>query len=275
METLLNKLADIFGDNTLPKATSDELTLFLDALEQGHVRCAHKNAHGVWTVDERVKKGILLCFRAGVNERVQVGPLTFIDKHNLWPRSFDVASTVRLVPGGVSVRRGAHLGQRVTLMPPSFVNIGAFVDDDSMVDSHALVGSCAMVGKGVHISAGAQIGGVLEPAGSLPVIIEDGVMLGGQVGVFEGVIVGAGAILGAGVVLTASSKVYDLVNGNIIEGASGQPLTIPNGAVVVPGSRAVSGDFAKEHQLSIATPLIVKYRDDQTAGKTKLEKDLR
>lgn len=275
MELLLNLLADAFRDASLAeKIGAENLDKFLNGLESGEIRAA-KKINGAWQVDERVKQGILLCFRKGINEKITLGPLTFIDKHNLWPRSLDMASGIRLVPGGVSVRRGAFLGARVTLMPPSFVNIGAFVDDGSMVDSHALVGSCAQVGKRVHISAGAQIGGVLEPIGLLPVIIEDEVMLGGNTGIFEGVIIGKGAVIGAGVNITSSSKIYDLVNEQVIEKMDDKPLIVPEGAVVITGSRGISNDFAIENRLSIVTPIIVKYRDQKTEDKTKHEDDLR
>lgn len=274
MEHLLNAVAEAF--QAWPNETIDEsdLNTFLDGLESGEIRAARK-INGEWRVDKRVKQGILLCFRAGVNKKVASGPLSFIDKHNLWPRTFELDSGVRLVPGGVSVRRGAYLGSKVTVMPPAFVNIGAFVDDESMVDSHALVGSCAQVGKRVHLSAGAQIGGVLEPIGSLPVIIEDDVMLGGNTGIFEGVIVGQGAVIGAGVTITSSSKIFDIVHERVIQKSSEQPLTIPPNAVVIAGSRGLSTAFANEHRLSILTPIIVKYRDEQTDSKTALEQVLR
>ncbi|MBD3276153.1 MAG: 2,3,4,5-tetrahydropyridine-2,6-dicarboxylate N-succinyltransferase, partial [Candidatus Marinimicrobia bacterium] len=166
-------------------------------------------------------------------------------------------------------------GKGVVIMPPAYINVGAYVDEGSMVDSHALVGSCGQIGKNVHLSAAAQIGGVLEPVGAVPVIIEDNVLVGGNTGIYEGTIVKKGAVIGAGVVLTSGTPVYDLVNENIIRAEKGQPLTIPENAVVVPGSRPVNSEFAKQHGLSIYSPLIVKYRDEKTDSSTALEDALR
>ncbi|MCL4167755.1 UNVERIFIED_CONTAM: hypothetical protein GTU68_040970 [Idotea baltica] len=169
-----------------------------------------------------------------------------------------------MVPGGSAVRRGAHLGQGVVCMPPMYVNIGAFVGAGSMIDSHALVGSCAQVGESVHVSAAAQIGGVLEPPGARPVIIEDGCFLGGNTGLYEGVLLRERSVIAAGVVLTATTKVYDLA-----------PLEIPAGAVVVPGSRPATGAWAAERGLTMSCAIIPKYRDAGTASGTALEEALR
>ncbi len=274
---LLNEIAQAYE---APEAFKDAqlktlCASFLDGLEQGHVRCAHKK-EGIWRVDERVKKGILLAFRIGQKEQLSMGPMSFVDKANLWPRTFSVDDHVRVVPFGSTVRRGAYLGRNVTVMPPSYVNIGAFVDEDSLVDSNALVGSCAQIGKRVHLSAGVQIGGVLEPIGAIPVIIEDDCLIGGNSGIYEGTRIGSRAVIAAGVVLTKSIKVYDLVKEQVIvaEGPDGV-LSIPENAVVVPGNRALSSDFAKTHALSVAAPLIIKYRDDKTDTKIKLEGLLR
>jgi len=182
---------------------------------------------------------------------------------------------VRIVPGGSSIRRGAYVGKGVVMMPPAYVNIGAFVDDETMIDSHALVGSCAQIGKRVHLSAGAQIGGVLEPVGNIPVVIEDDVVVGGNCGIYEGAIVRGRAVIGAGVVLTGSTPVYDVVRGQIYRRTAERPLEIPFGAVVIPGARPLKGAFAEQHQLEIATPVIVKYRDEKTDSSTALEEALR
>lgn len=160
-------------------------------------------------------------------------------------------------------------------MPPMFVNVGAYVGDGTMVDSHALVGSCAQVGRNCHISAAAQIGGVLEPVGALPVIIEDDVLVGGQCGVYEGVVVRGRAVLGTGTLLNASTPVYDLVRGVVHMATENCPLVIPEEAVVVAGSRAVSHPRGKEWGLSIYTPVIVKYRDSKTQSRIQLEDLLR
>lgn len=254
--------------------TAQLIDTFLQALESGIIRCAHKSADA-WVVDERVKQGILLAFRMGQKEKINLGPFSFIDKSNLWPRQFNLEDEVRIVPGGVSVRRGAFVGPGVIVMPPSYINVGAYVGEHSLIDSHALVGSCAQLGKRVHLSAGAQIGGVLEPVGALPVIIEDDVLVGGNTGIYEGCQIGARAVIGAGVVLTGSTKVYDLVHEKIISAQDGAGLKIPANAVLVPGTRSLSSEFAKSHGLSIATPLIVKYRDSKTDAKAMLEDLLR
>jgi 2,3,4,5-tetrahydropyridine-2-carboxylate N-succinyltransferase len=190
-------------------------------------------------------------------------------------RRFLVDDGVRIVPGGSSVRRGAYVAKGVVMMPPAYVNVGAYVDEDTMIDSHALVGSCAQIGKRVHLSAAAQIGGVLEPVGGLPVIIEDDVIVGGNCGIYEGTIVRGRAVIGAGVVLTGSTPVYDTVRGQVYRRTAGSPLEIPYGAVVIPGSRPMKGEFADEHGLHVYTPVIVKYRDEKTDSATALEDALR
>lgn len=271
---ILERISRVAQENSFKEKDYSLVKEFLDALEQGLIRCAHKHKEG-WTLDERVKQGILLAFRLGQNEKLHVGPFSFIDKNNLWPRQFDLNSGVRVVPGGVSVRRGAFVGNKVTIMPPSYVNVGAYIDEGSLIDSNALVGSCAQVGRRVHISAGAQIGGVLEPVQALPVIIEDDVLIGGNCGIYEGCQIGQGAVLGAGVILTNSTKVFDVVHEKVISASENQVLQIPPQAVVVPGSRALAGDFAKAAGLSIYTPLIIKYRDQKTNQKTMLEDYLR
>lgn len=246
---------------------------FLCALESGQLRAA-KYADGVWRAESLVKQAILLAFRIGQNAPMPHGPFAFSDRDVL-PMQHLNHPSIRLVPGGSAVRRGAHIGHSVTVMPPAYVNIGAFVGEGSMIDSHALVGSCAQVGKRVHISAAAQIGGVLEPISALPVIIEDEVMVGGNCGLYEGVIIKKGAVIAAGVILTSGTRVYDLIHERILTSTPHSPLEIPAGAVVVAGSRAASSDFAQQHGLSVYTPLIIKYRDAQTDAKTALEDALR
>jgi len=203
------------------------------------------------------------------------GRLTFFDKDTLPLKPLDLDSGVRIVPGGSAVRDGAFLGRGVIAMPPMYVNIGAYVDEGTMIDSHALVGSCAQVGKRVHVSAAAQIGGVLEPIGAMPVIVEDDVLIGGNTGLYEGAVVKRRAVIGAGTILTGSTPVYDLPNEQILRPGPGVPLVVPEGAVVVPGARAVSVGAGREWGLSLATPVIVKYRDEKTDARTELEKWLR
>jgi 2,3,4,5-tetrahydropyridine-2-carboxylate N-succinyltransferase len=163
----------------------------------------------------------------------------------------------------------------VVVMPPAYINVGAYVDEGTMVDSHALVGSCAQIGRRVHLSAGAQIGGVLEPVNASPVIIEDDVLVGGNAGVYEGTIVRRGAVLAAGTILTRGTPVYDVVQRTILKATTEMPLIIPEGAVVVPGSRAVPAGYGRQMNLSVYTPVIVKYRDEKTDLSTALEELLR
>ena len=249
--------------------------LFLAELEKGAIRAAARDDMGVWTAQAWVKEGILAAFKFGILAEFASGALSFIDKDTLPARRFKMQDGVRIVPGGSSIRRGAYIAKGVVMMPPAYVNVGAYVDDDSMIDSHALVGSCAQIGKRVHLSAAAQIGGVLEPIGNVPVVIEDDVVVGGNCGIYEGTIVRTRAVIGAGVILTGSTPVYDLVRGQIYRKTPDRPLEIPYGAVVIPGSRPLKGAFAESHGLSVATPLIVKYRDEKTDSATALEEALR
>ncbi len=249
----------------------------LQQLNLGTIRAAEPDEHGNWQVNSWVKRGILLCFRHGeLADMSESGSqLHFFDKHTLPLHPFTLEDKVRIVPGGSAIRTGCYVAPGVICMPPMYINIGAYVDEGTMVDSHALVGTCAQIGKRVHISAAAQIGGVLEPAGARPVIIEDDVMVGGNCGVYEGVIVRKRAVLASGVVLNASTRVYDTVNERILRSTEETPLEIPEGAVVVPGARQIQSDFGSKHGLSIATPLIIKYRDDKTDARTALEDALR
>ena len=186
-------------------------------------------------------------------------------------RRFEAGAGIRIVPGGSAIRDGAYVARGVICMPPMYVNIGAWVGEGTLIDSHALVGSCAQIGARVHLSAGAQIGGVIEPVGALPVIVEDDALVGGNTGIYEGAVIKARAVVAAGTVLTGSTPVYDLVRGEIIRSAADRPLVIPEGAVVVPGSRSVSRGKGPEWGLSLSTPVIVKYRDTKTDTRTELE----
>jgi 2,3,4,5-tetrahydropyridine-2-carboxylate N-succinyltransferase len=248
-------------------------------LSRGEVRAAEPfpSSPTGWRVNAWVKQGILLGFRHGAlaDFSMDHGRLPFFDKDTLPLKRLAVEDGVRVVPGGSAVRDGAFLGRGVICMPPMYVNVGAYVDEGTMVDSHALVGSCAQVGRRVHVSAGAQIGGVLEPVGALPVVVEDDVLLGGNTGLYEGAVVKRRAVIGAGTVLTGSTPVYDLPNGRILRPEDGQPLVVPEGAVVVPGARAVTVGAGREWGLSLATPVIVKYRDEKTDARTGLEAWLR
>lgn len=256
-------------------ADRDAVADLLAALSHGDVRAAEPGEDG-WQAVPWVKAGILLAFRAGATAPFGGEPFQYFDRDTLPLRPTDgVAEHVRIVPGGTSVRAGAYLGSGVVIMPPAYVNVGAYVGEGAMVDSHALVGSCAQVGKRVHLSAGAQLGGVLEPVGLRPVVVEDDAMVGANTGVFEGTLVGSRAVLAPGVQLTASTTVYDLVRETTYRATAEEPLTIPPGAVVVPGSRRAGGDFAAKHGVALYAPVIVKYRDERTDAATALEEALR
>jgi 2,3,4,5-tetrahydropyridine-2-carboxylate N-succinyltransferase len=246
---------------------------FRDQLTQGKLRAAEK-IDGRWTVNAWVKRGILLGFRLGVLQEMSAG-LSFVDKDTFPARQFTIADRVRVVPGGSSARVGAYIAPSVICMPPMFINVGAYVDEGTMVDSHALVGSCAQIGKRVHLSAAAQVGGVLEPVNAAPVIIEDDVLVGGNCGIFEGTLVRARAVLGAGTILTRSTPLYDLVKGEVYRATPDSPLEVPENAVVVPGSRAVKKGKGADWNLSLYTPVIVKYRDEKTDRGIELEEWLR
>ena len=245
------------------------------ALAEGTARAAEPDpsARSGWRVNTWVKRGILLGFRFGdtIDMSADHGRWPFFDKDTLPLKKIGAWSAVRVVPGGSTIRDGAYLGRGVICMPPMYINIGAHVGDETLVDSHALVGSCAQIGTRVHLSAAAQIGGVLEPVGALPVIIEDEVLVGGNCGVYEGAIVKRRAVLAAGTILTGSTPLYDVPNDRVIEPEPGEPLIVPEGAVVVPGSRAVTSGRGREWGLSVATPVIVKYRDERTSARTALE----
>jgi 2,3,4,5-tetrahydropyridine-2-carboxylate N-succinyltransferase len=266
-----------------PEADKDEARrAFLElqrALNEGEVRAAEPDGASPsgWRVNAWVKQGILLGFRFGevVDMSADHGRWPFYDKDTMPLKKPGLGAGVRIVPGGSTIREGAYVAKSVVCMPPMYINIGAYVGDGSLVDSHALVGSCAQVGQRVHISAAAQIGGVIEPVGALPVVIEDDVLVGGNTGIYEGAVIKARAVIAAGTVLTGSTPVYDLVNGVIIKPEPGQPLVVPAGAVVVPGARAVTVGAGKDWGLSLATPVIVKYRDDRTDTRTELESWIR
>jgi len=267
------------GDKADALAARAAFVRLRDALSEGSVRAAEPDdtTPTGWRVNAWVKKGILLGFRFGrlVDVSMDHGKLPFFDKDTMPIKTLGLDRQVRLVPGGSAVREGAFVGRGVICMPPMYINIGAYVGECSLVDSHALVGSCAQIGTKVHISAGAQIGGVIEPVGALPVIVEDEVLVGGNTGIYEGAVVKRRAVIGAGTVLTGSTPIYDLVNERILKPVDGQPIIVPEGAVVVPGARAVTVGKGKDWGLSLSTPVIVKYRDDKTDTRTELERWIR
>jgi 2,3,4,5-tetrahydropyridine-2,6-dicarboxylate N-succinyltransferase len=278
MNTLQNEIEQIFDSHSEfnQEKFSEIATDLIEKLNIGVIRAAEPTENGEWKVNIWVKKGILLLFRYGrlVAMNNESG-FPYFDKDTIPVHSFNIKNNVRIVPGGSSIRSGCYVAEGVICMPPMYINIGSYVDTGTMIDSHALVGTCAQIGKNVHLSAASQIGGVLEPPGARPVIVEDNVMIGGNCGVYEGTMLRKRVVLGSGVILTASTKVFDLVNEKILKSEIGKPLEIPEGAVLVPGSRTVDTPFAKKQGLSIASPLIIKYRDEKTDARTALEESLR
>jgi 2,3,4,5-tetrahydropyridine-2-carboxylate N-succinyltransferase len=281
IDVLRNSIETLFDEK--PASYSEDhfhlFQEFKDALNAGRARAAEPDAAAAsgWRVNGWVKKGILLGFRMGavVDMSVDLARQPFFDKATYPVKKFGVVSGVRIVPGGSSVRDGCYIGKGVTCMPPMYINAGAYVGDGTMVDSHALVGSCAQVGKNCHISAATQIGGVLEPVGALPVIIEDDVLIGGNCGVYEGTVIRKRSVLGTGTILNRSTPVYDLVRQTVHKATDDEPLVIPDEAVVVAGSRAITSGPGKEWGISLYTPVIVKYRDARTDAKIQLEDLLR
>jgi 2,3,4,5-tetrahydropyridine-2,6-dicarboxylate N-succinyltransferase len=278
---LPSKIEALF-DSPPAAYTKEHLDLFGEfkgALNRGEIRAAEPDVSSSagWRVNAWVKKGILLGFRMSevVDMSVDARRQPFFDKSAYPVQGISLQDGVRIVPGGSSIRDGAHIGRGVICMPPMFVNVGAYVGDNTMIDSHALVGSCAQVGRNCHISAASQIGGVLEPVGALPVIIEDEVLVGGNSGIYEGTIVKSRAVLGTGTILNRSIPVYDLVRDQVYSAKDDKPLVIPEGAVVVPGSRAVNQAAGVKWGLSLHTAVIVKYRDEKTGSRIQLEDLLR
>lgn len=272
IESLFNKESLSRKDSQRAEFLFKELVKLLN---KGKARAAEKR-NGVWEVNSWVKKGIILGFRTGRLKDMSVNKsFRYFDKHNLKLKQIKLSDNIREVPGGSAIRDGAYIGKGVICMPPMYINIGAYVDDNTLIDSNALVGSCAQLGKNIHLSAAAQIGGVLEPINSMPVIVEDDVMIGGNCGIYEGTIVSRRAVIGAGCIITGSTPVYDLVKGAVYKKTSEQPLVIPENAVVVPGSRGLKNESAAENNLSIYSPIIIKYRDEKTDAATALEYSIR
>lgn len=247
---------------------------FINLLDEGKIRAAEK-VDDVWVVNEWVKKGILAGFKLGKLTNMSVGGFTFFDKSTYPVKNLSIERSLRIVPGGTSIRKGAYINDEVVIMPPTYVNVGGYVDSGTMLDSHSLVGSCAQIGKNCHISASAQIGGVLEPTNARPVIIEDNVFIGGNTGIYEGTVIKKGSVIAAGVVITASTKVFDLVNETEISSTDEHGIVIPENAVVVGGSRVLQGNFPRIYGLSVYSPIIIKYKDEKIKAKLALEEALR
>lgn len=259
---------------------SQEITLqrfeeVMTALEKGEIRVAEKK-DGTWVVNKWIKEVILAGFRLGAIQDMSEGRFPFFDKDTFPVRRFGAEDGVRIVPGGTSVRRGAYMAPGTIIMPPAYVNVGAYVDTGTMVDSHVTIGSCAQVGKHIHISASTQIGGVLEPAGAVPTIIEDGAFVGGNCGIYEGTIVEEGAVIASGVIITSSTAIFDATRGAFIKRNAEGRIVVPRGAVVVSGSKPILRDGKpSESGVHLYCPVIVKYRDDKTSGSITLEDLLR
>ncbi len=262
---------------TAPASVALDPSTILTDLEGGRVRAAEPDPTSFdgWRIRPEVKTAILACFADRAALDWTAGPLTFRDRAAIPPRPDLAGGPWRIVPGGTAVRRGAYLGDGVVVMPPSYINVGAWVGADSMIDSHVLVGSCAQIGARVHLAAGVIIGGVLEPAGARPVIVDDDAFIGAGSALLEGVLIGQRAVIGAGVTLTGTSRLYDLVRGTILEGTSDAPLAVPPDAVVIPGARLLHGPFASQHGLSASIALLVKDRDAGTSARVALEGALR
>ena len=282
LEQRIEALAAVPAESRLPADARSVIQELLDALESGKVRAAVKDpATAGWRAVEWVKRGILVGFRVGTltdmsTARGEGGTaFAFFDKDTYPPRRLSLSDGIRIVPGGSSIRRGAYIAPGVVCMPPMYINVGAYIGSGTMIDSHALVGSCAQVGDRVHVSAAAQLGGVLEPINASPVVVEDDVIVGGGSGIYEGTVVRAGAVIGAGVVLTRGTPVYDLVRETVHRADAGNPLVIPENAVVVPGARGVEREWGQSQRISLQTPVIVKYRDRKTDAATALESWLR
>ena len=256
------------------EVTLERFNEVLSALETGELRVAEKTG-GEWKVNTWVKEVILAGFRLGKITDMSAGQFPFFDKDTFPVRGFRQEDGVRIVPGGTSIRRGAYLAPGAIVMPPSYINVGAYVGEGTMVDSHVTIGSCAQVGCHIHISAATQIGGVLEPAGAMPTIIEDGAFVGGNCGIYEGTIVREQAVIASGVIITASTTLYDATTGEFVPRNADGRVVVPRGAVVVSGSRPVSKGPGAGSGVSLYCPVIVKYRDDKTSGSVSLEELLR
>ncbi len=255
--------------------TLEQFNQTIEALEKGELRVARK-VDGVWQVNREVKEIILAGFKLGAIKDMSQGQFAFFDKDTFPVREFKANDGVRIVPGGSSIRRGAYLAPGTIVMPPAYVNVGAYVDEGTMVDSHVTIGSCAQVGKHIHISASTQIGGVLEPAGALPTIIEDGAFVGGNCGIYEGTIVEEGAVIASGVIITSSTAIFDATKGEFIRRNADGRVVVPAGAVVVSGSKPIIRDGKPlASGVHLYCPVIVKYRDEKTAGSVHLEDLLR
>ncbi|MEP6940547.1 MAG: 2,3,4,5-tetrahydropyridine-2,6-dicarboxylate N-succinyltransferase [Rudaea sp.] len=238
----------------------------LDALESGELRVAEPDGQGGWRVHQWLKKAVLLSFRVHGNRVMDAGPAPYFDKVPLRFEGFDEAAFralgARAVPGSV-VRRGAHIGRDVVLMP-SFVNIGAYVGAGTMVDTWATVGSCAQIGKNVHLSGGVGIGGVLEPLQAGPTIIEDDCFVGARSEVVEGCVVERGSVIGMGVFIGQSTRIYNRATREVSYGR------VPAGSVVVAGSLP-----AADRSHSLYAAIIVKQVDEKTRSKTSINELLR
>jgi len=254
--------------------TIERFNEVMAGLESGEIRVAEK-LDGVWKVNTWVKEVILAGFKLGKMSDMSQGQFPFFDKDTYPVRQFTQDDGVRIVPGGTSIRRGAYIAPGAIVMPPAYINVGAYVGEGTMVDSHVTIGSCAQVGRNIHISASTQIGGVLEPAGAMPTIIEDGAFVGGNCGIYEGTIVQEGAVIASGVIITSSTAIFDATKGEFLERNADGRVVVPRGAVVVSGSKPIRKGVAADSGVALYCPVIVKYRDEKTSGSVTLEDMLR
>jgi 2,3,4,5-tetrahydropyridine-2-carboxylate N-succinyltransferase len=249
-----------------PAIVRDAVEFVVEALNSGRVRVAERHGVGRWTVNQWVKQAVLLSFSLNDSKLINVGGMAYFDKIDSKFSGFDEAdmraSGVRMVPPAM-VRHGAYLARNVVVLP-SFVNIGAYVDEGSMVDSWVTVGSCAQIGRKVHLSTGASIGGVLEPLQAAPTSVEDNCFIGAHASIVEGVIVEENSVVAMGVHIGCSTKIYDRETRQVTYGR------VPSGSVVIAGSLpADDGSYAG------ACAVIVKKVDAQTRSKTSINELLR
>lgn len=273
-DKVLSFIGDFKNGSIDKEKTKEIFSEVLKYLEEGKIRSAEK-VDDKWQVNQWVKEAIMIGFKTGVLEKISNENQDFFDKDTLPLQDISLKDGIRLVPGGSSIRCGSYVASGTIVMPPSYINIGVYIDTGCMIDSHALVGSCAQLGKNVHLSAASQVGGVLEPIGAMPVIIEDDVFIGGNCGLYEGIIVKTKAVIGTGVILNASTPVFDNTTGEFLKKTPDKPLTIPENAVVIAGSRPINSGMGQKYGIHIYCPIIIKYRDSKTDTAIVLEELLR
>lgn len=246
----------------------NELKFFLN---YGEIRVASPTQH-TWAIHPWVKKGLILGYRLG--EFIEISPnehFRYFEKNTYLLKKLTLDHRIRVVPGGTSIADGSFIGINVTIHPPSSISIGTFIDEQTTIQGHVSIGPCTQIGKRVFIGAGTIIGGELTPIDALPAIIEDDVYIGSKCCIEEGIIVQKSALLAPGTLLTPSTPVFDVVHNKVYRRTKAEPLVIPQGAVVVPGTRALNNDFARSHGIGMYTPIIIQYRDETMTPETVLD----